>query len=104
FATLVTPFLNTLNNHTIGTFSVLFALYFTLRICCGDKGGQKRGDKAPGYCFFLAGLFAAFAVCNELPAAAFAAGLGLVLLIHAPKRTLGLFLPGALIPIAGFFF
>src|SRR5579872_4484760 len=32
FGTLMTPFLNTLNNHTVGTFFALFALYAALEI------------------------------------------------------------------------
>jgi hypothetical protein len=95
FATLVTPFLTTLNNHTIGTFSALFALYPAVRI-------WSEGKAAPAYLFFLSGFFAAFTACCELPAAAFTAALGLTLLVRAPGRTLALFAPAAAIPVAAF--
>lgn len=103
FATLVTPFLITLNNHTLGTFSVFFALCASLPILTENRLEQDRGDTAPAGLFALAGLFASFAVISELPAAAFAAGLGLFLLVRSPRKTLLLFLPVACIPIAAMF-
>jgi hypothetical protein len=95
FATLVTPFLTTFNNHTVGTFSALFALYPAVRI-------WTEGRSAPAYLFAVCGLFAAFTACNELPAAAFTAALGLALLVRAPARTLALFVPAAAVPVAAF--
>ncbi len=68
FATLVTPFLITFNNHTFGTFSVVFALFPALTILTKTKEEGK-----PSFCHYLwAGFFASFAACVDLPAAAFA--------------------------------
>jgi hypothetical protein len=91
FATLVAPFLVTLNNHTLGTFGALFALYFAARIWLDGAGGVAYAG---------AGFFAAFTVCNELPAAALAAGLGLLLLLRSPRQTLLWFAPAAALPLA----
>jgi hypothetical protein len=92
FGTFLTSFANTLNNHSVGSVSVLFALYPALR--AWDDPKWRR--------FALAGFFAAFAVTCELPAAAFAAGLFLLLLWRDPWRTLLGFVPMAAIPVAGF--
>lgn len=96
FATLVTPFAITLNNHTVATFSLVFALYPALRIL-------EKGPEASWLWFVLAGLFAALTACLELPAASFAVALGAILLWVAPVRTLLFFVPAALIPVAAFF-
>jgi hypothetical protein len=98
FGTLLTPFALTLNNHSVAAFSVLFALYPALRIWREREDGCARS-----YWFALAGLFAGFAACNELPALAFTALLFLVLLVRAPRRTLVWFLPALAVPVAAFF-
>jgi hypothetical protein len=98
FATLVSPFLITLNNHTLATFAVLFALHATLRLW---EARQARRLPRAGW-FALAGLCAAFAACMELPALAFGASIGLLLWIWFPMRTLLFFVPMAAIPIAAF--
>jgi hypothetical protein len=94
FATLVTPFLVTLNNHNIATYCVLFAMYATLLVFV---------RRSAWHLFLIAGLLSAFAATCELPAAAFAAGLGLVLLWREPRRTLLFFVPAALFVVAAFF-
>ena len=88
FATLVSPFLITFNNHTVATTGVAVALYAALRIRGGGGGGW----------YALAGLAAGFTATNELPALALAAGLGAYLLWLSPGRTLACFLPAALVP------
>ncbi len=90
FGTLVTPFLTTFNNHTIGTFSVLIALYAALRI--------TEGEDRPAL-HIVAGLFAGFAVTNELPAAAFAVGLFALVLWQSPRRAILWFVPAAVVPV-----
>ncbi len=90
FATLVSPFLITFNNHTVATTSAAVALYATVRVING----------AGGWYFALAGLAAGFTACNELPATALAVGLGVYVLYKAPRRTLLSFLPAALVPVA----
>ena len=96
FATLVTTFAITFNNHSVATYSALFALYPALRI-------WSRGQQASTLLFLLAGFFAAFTACNELPATAFAVLLGIVLLVRQPSRTLLFFVPAAAVPVAAFF-
>lgn len=93
FATLMTPFSIVLNNHTVGAWSALFALYPALQVLNSERRSPLN--------FATAGLFAGFAVCCELPAAAFLAGLFLLLLARAPGRTLAFFVPAAAVPIAG---
>src|SRR5262249_17944177 len=94
FATFLTTFAVTFNNHTVATCCALFALYPAVRI-------WYDSDRRP-WAFALAGFFAAFTACNELPAAAFAAALGLLLLWRAPRRTLLYFAPAAAVPVAAF--
>jgi hypothetical protein len=92
FGTLVTPFLITLNNHTLAVCSVVVAVYAAVRILSDSPDSWRW--------FVVAGFFAGFTAVNELPAAAFAAGLGLLLLLRFPSRTLIAFAPSALVPVA----
>ena len=83
-----------LNNHTIAAFSVLFAIY-----PCVPIWFEGRRD---GWRFAVAGFFAAWTACNELPAATFGVGLFVLLLVQNPWRTLCFFVPAALLPITAF--
>jgi hypothetical protein len=94
--TFLTTFLTTLNNHTVGACSVVFALYPVLRIV---NDGRRSG-----WLFALAGFWGAFAACSELPAALFAVALFAALARQSPKLTLLCFVPAALIPLAFFFY
>jgi hypothetical protein len=99
FATLVTPFLITLSNHTIGTFSVMLAWWSVLRIWT-----KVTRQETPGWYHFVnAGFFGAFAVTNELPALSFAVAILVLLMWWSPLQTLRWFVPAALIPVAAFF-
>jgi hypothetical protein len=95
FATLMTPFAITLNNHTVATYSVVFALYPALAVW---RGGP-RSDAA--WRFLVAGFFAAFTFTNEYPALSFAGLLFLALLWRNPRKTLLFFVPAGLVPLAG---
>ncbi len=95
FATLLTPFLLTLNNHSIAASSAVFALYPFLKIIL-DQEYRKRN-------FILAGFFAMFTCCNELPAALFGLIVFGMLFRANPRLTCLFFVPAALIPLAGFF-
>ncbi len=95
--TFLTTFVTTLNNHTVAAFSVVFALYPVFAHLLGEEGINGSWWR-----FALSGFFAAWAVCNELPAAAFGLGLFALLLYRAPRPTLLGFVPAALAPIAGF--
>jgi hypothetical protein len=92
FATFLTTFAVTLNNHSVAACSALFALYPVLQI-------WYAGERGMGL-FLTAGLFAGFTAVNELPAASFAATLLLLLLFRAPGRTLLLSVPAAALPVA----
>ncbi len=96
FATLLTPFLVTLNNHTVAAISVVFALYPLARILIDE---QRAGRY-----FAITGFAAAFASCSELPAAAFGVASFLLLLRKSPQKTLLIFVPAALVPLAGYFY
>jgi hypothetical protein len=98
FGTFVTTFSVTLNNHTVAAWSALFALYAAVRIW-----SRSAEEHTPFYLFPVAGFFAGFTACNELPAAAFAVALFLLLLWRAPGHTLAGFLPALLVPVAAFF-
>jgi hypothetical protein len=91
FATLVTQFLITLNNHTLATCSVVVAVYAAVRLLSSSEDAWRW--------FIIAGFFAGFTAVNELPATAFAAGLGLLLLLRFPRKTLLAFVPAALVPV-----
>ena len=53
--------------------------------------------------YAVAGFFAAFAACCDLPAASFAAALLVMLLVHSPRKTLLWLVPAAAIPVVAFF-
>jgi hypothetical protein len=95
FATFLTTFCVTLNNHTVAALAVLAALYPACRILAD-------GPVWPIH-FACAGFFAAFAAVNELPAAAFAAAVAVLLVWRSPMRAVGWALPAAFVPFALFF-
>jgi hypothetical protein len=100
FGTFVTTFSPTLNNHTVAAWSALFALYAAVRIW----SPQAHGLRPVGFSLYaVAGFFAGFTACNELPSTAFAVALFLMLLWESPKYTLIGFVPAALLPVAAFF-
>jgi hypothetical protein len=92
FGTFVSAFLGSLNNHTVAAMGALFAVYHCLRIHLDDDRRRSR--------FVLAGLFAGWTLCNELPAAALACGLMLWLVRLSPRDALRLALPAMLLPVA----
>ncbi|HEV2946547.1 MAG TPA: hypothetical protein VGX70_04185, partial [Gemmataceae bacterium] len=129
FATLMIPFATTFNNHTIAACTALFALYPTLSILkriedreskmedggstVEDRGSKIEDRKAaaaspssilhPPSSFLLAGFFAGFTACSELPATSFLVFLFLILCWQDWRKALAYFLPAATIPIAFFF-
>ncbi len=95
FGTFLTTFAVTLNNHVPGAVSAAIAIYAVIRIWFD---GQRRWRY-----FFLAGLFAALTVADELPALSLLAALSAVALWKSPARTLLAFVPAAVLVAAGFF-
>jgi hypothetical protein len=102
FGTLLTPFLITFNNHVLAAFAALAALYAALPVAFPDTPDASPRAGGAGR-FLAAGLAAGLLVNFELPAAAFVAALGLLLLIRAPLRTLLCFLPPLLLLVAAYF-
>ena len=98
FATLVSPFLITLSNHTLATFAALFALHGAIRIWEARQGRQTPSLRW----FLLAGASAAFGVAMEMPALSLAACVAFLLFTWAPGRTLAFFVPAALVPAAAY--
>ena len=89
FGTMATPFLLTLNNHTLAMCAALVAVYATVRVL---------SSASPGWTWFvIAGFAAGFTAVNELPAAAFTVGLALLLFIRGAKQTLLAYIPAALV-------
>jgi len=95
FGTFLSTFAVTINNHLPAAVSVMIALYAAVRIWVDDR--------RQWYYFVLAGVFAAFAAANELPALALFGLLSLVLLWKAPGRTIFLYAPAAALVVAAFF-
>jgi hypothetical protein len=96
FGTLLTPFANTFNNHSVATCSALFALYPALQIW--------KNENVRGTWFLWAGFFAGFTAANELPATAMVTSLFVLLLLRSAWRTMLLFVPAAAVPIAAFLY
>lgn len=92
FGTLLTPWVVTLNNHVIAAATGMIALDAAIRI---SFEGRREW-----YWFALAGFFAAFTACIELPAGLLAVILFAALLVKDYKRTLIAGLIPALIPTA----
>lgn len=95
FGTLLTPFLSTLNNHTVAAASVVVALWTLIK--ASEVTGLRR------VLWLLAcGLAAGWTVCNELPAAALAALLLGLCLWRWPTAALAGFVPGATVMCVAF--
>ena len=101
FGTMLTPFLITFSNHAPAAFAALAALYAALPVAFPESAEDDRRGGALR--LLAAGVAAGLLVNFELPAAAFVAALGLLLLIRAPLRTLLCFLPPILLLIAAYF-
>ncbi len=101
WATFLTTFAVTLNNHTVAAISVLLATVLILHIWLRD---QAAGSGVRLWlCYAGAGLFAAFTAANEMPALAFLAAAAVAVAWQSIKFTLFGFLPATLLVAAGFF-
>lgn len=100
FATFLTTFATTFNNHTVAACTALFALYPLLRGRSDDDTAAL--DLSP-CALMICGFFAACTAATELPATAFLVGLAGLLLLLEPRKTLLYFAPAALLPIAAHF-
>jgi len=95
FGTFLTTFAVVINNHAIASVSCLVAVYAGVRIWFD---AERRW-----HYFAMAGLFAAFAAANELPALSLFAALTAALLWKAPRQTLVAYVPAAAVVVAAFF-
>jgi len=96
FGTLISPFLSTLNNHTVAACTVVFALYPTV------LDWRTASPSRVNLHATMAGFFASFTACNELPAASLLAGLFVVWALRRSWPALLCFVVAAAIPVAGF--
>lgn len=95
FATFLTTFAVTINNHLPAAVCAVVTVYATVRI-------WFDGERRLRY-FIVAGIFAAMTAVNEFPAASLLALVGLLLLRTAPRPTLLGFAPAVLVVAAAFF-
>ncbi len=94
WGTLLGPFSSSLNNHFPAAVCTLITMFAALRIL--DDGERRKRF------FIIAGFFAGFTFCFELPAALLVVVFGALLLKTDARRTLLAFVPAALIPLAAF--
>ncbi|MBX3436850.1 MAG: hypothetical protein KF861_05105 [Planctomycetaceae bacterium] len=94
-ATLLQPFLVTLNNHTPAAYCCVFALYALIRILV--EGSES------GWQYALAGWWAACTCSVELTAALFGLAAFVLLARHNLRQTAIWFVPAAIVPLAAFF-
>ena len=93
FGTLLTPFLMTLNNHTVAAASITFAIWGLLNIL------TKESPSLPAWPFLLTGFASSWAAANEVPALLFLAIAFLLAFRQSARLTLLYFLPAATIPL-----
>lgn len=91
FGTFLLTFSNTLNNHTVASFCVLFALYPWLR-------ARPAGESIPPGALLMSGVFAGLAGLLDLPSCAFAGMLGLFVAFQSPAKAF-LFAVGFILPM-----
>ena len=95
FGTFLTTFAVALNNHLPAAVCAAITLWAACRIWYDNERGAGL--------FAIAGLFAACTAAFELPALSFFALISIGLLVKAPRRTLLVYSPAALVVVAAFF-
>ncbi len=90
WATFITTFAITLNNHTIAAVSALAALAAAWRV-------WREKENASWIWYFIGGGSAAFTAVNELPAMSLFAALTAAMTWRSPRRALLAFLPPAIV-------
>lgn len=102
FATFISTFSITLNNHTQAATGLVFALYAFLQIWNSEPNYHAPSWR--WWHFVLAGFFAAWTACNELPAIIVLIGFAILLLMRSMLYTLLVYVPSALVPISAFLY
>lgn len=95
FASMLNPFLTTLNNHTPAATCVLFCLAAMIRLRASETPAKSD--------FAITGLTAALSCCLELPAALFSVITFLFVVRCDWRATARYYVPAALVPLAAFF-
>jgi len=96
FATLLNPYLTTLNNHTPAAVCAMLAITAAVRML--QSKSQPRGRD-----FAQLGFFAALTTCFELPAALLGVHAFLLAVSRDVRRTASHFVLAAAVPLAAFF-
>lgn len=91
--TMLSPFLAVFNNHTVAASAIMIGIWAVDRI---QRGVNARWE------LVLAGAAFGLGVCNELPSAALAGLVFLLLWSQIPRSQWGLLVAGALIPVGLF--
>ena len=92
--TLLSPFLAVFNNHTVAATSVMLAIWAVDRMHREVNGKWE---------FALAGVALGFGICNELPSAALAGLVFLLLWSQVPRSMWALMVVAFLVPLGLFF-
>jgi hypothetical protein len=125
FATLLTPFCTTLNNHSVAAAGAMLTIYALWKI---ERGYRSWGRKAPetgrelatehnqgadaprsedlqpsSFWFALCGFFSAWTCAHELPAALLGVATFLLACRRSLVKTLVAYVPAAMVPLAFFF-
>ena len=93
FGTLITPFLMTLNNHTVATATTMIALYAMVKLLYDSR---ERGSAGM---YLVGGFFSALTFVNELPAAALMAMMFGLAYRRSLRNAVTCFLPAAAVPV-----
>ncbi len=93
FASILNPYLTTLNNHTPAVASAMLTLSAAIRL----RLSPRRRD------FAVLGFFAAMTCCFELPAAQLGVAAFIFTAAISPALTLWWFIPAASVPLLFFF-
>ncbi len=95
FGTLLTPFLMTLNNHTVAATSITLALFGLIKLLSEDR------DSTSIWPFVLCGFASSWAAVNELPAGLFLILTFVMACQQSIPKTLRYFIPASAIPLIG---
>ena len=111
FGTFLTTFAAAINNHLLAAVCATAAVYAVVPIwhngwpwrLASVASQQGQNAHAARRYFLVAGFFGALMAAFELPALALFAAISLVLLWKAPRQTILVYIPAALVVAAAFF-
>lgn len=105
FASLLNPYLTTLNNHTPAAACAMLAITAAVQILANrsQAEGLAASSKSTNRAFLALGFFAALTCCFELPAALLGVVSFILVITIDRRRTFIRYIPAAVIPLAAFF-